>query len=200
MVKLIKYREQVFTTKFSRILYCVPIAQSDLHHNLFQEMQNHFPEIELIFDLPKISDVTSDSLPKLILLDDLMVKMFSDKAMEEMFTMHSHHHGVSIIFTSQNYFNSSKSKTIIRQCTYKVIFNQPTDSILLRNIGGQIKPNNPGFLLKIFEKLDSYFPDDNYKYILIDGNPSSALKNMNVRTHIFPNSDGVITPLTFFTE
>lgn len=163
-------------------------------------MQKYCPEIELVLDLPKISLINSDDLPKLLLLDDLMNRIFEDKRFEELFTMLSHHCSASVVFTSQNFFNSTKSKTIIRQCSYKVIFNHRTDSILLRNIGSQIKPKDPHFLIKIFEMLDVYFPDDNFKYILIDGNPLSSMKNLYVRTHIFPNSDGVIEPLCFFTN
>ena len=44
-----------------------------------------------------------------------MAQIFSNKDMEELFTQSSHHYSNSVIYTSQNYFNSKKDQTIIRE-------------------------------------------------------------------------------------
>lgn len=165
---------------------------------IYESIKKYFQEAELIFGLPKPSDLIGDSLPKLVIMDDLMQQIFSSPFMEEVFIQHSHHSSCSLIFTTQNFFNTGKTKTIIRQCNYKVIFNSPSDQLILRHIGCQLKPENPNFLINIFSTLDRLFPKDDYKYVLIDGEPKSKMKQLRVRTHIFPNNDNKIQPLCFF--
>jgi len=171
---------------------------SQIHHQTYEKMKEHFPSMEYCLDLPRLSDILMDNLPKLLIMDDLSSKILRTPFMEDLFIQHSHHQNCSVIFTTQNYFESSKNKTIIRQCNYKVIFQSPSDMVLLRHISCQIKPDDANFLSRIFEKLENLFPDDSYRYVLIDGEPKSPMKNMRVRTHIFRNSDGVINPLCFF--
>lgn len=116
----------------------------------------------------------------------------------KLFLQNSHHNSCSIIFTSQNFFSNSKSKTIIRQCTYKVFFDNPSDRVLLRTISCQIQPENPNFLLEIFRHLEKFEPNNTFNYILIDANPQSVMRKLNVRSNIFPDQDGVVRPLCFF--
>lgn len=128
-----------------------------------------------------------------------MNTIFANKFMEEMFIQNSHHNSCSIMFTSQNFFSSSKTKTIIRQCTYKVFFDNPSDRVLLRAISCQVAPENPNFLLQIFKLLEQYDPHNTFNYVLVDGNPQSVMRKLNVRSNIFPEKDGIIRPLCFFT-
>lgn len=126
--------------------------------------------------------------------------VFNDATMEETFSQNSHHHNLSIIFTSQNYFASSKNRTIIRQTTYKIIFNDPSDKTLMRNISCQISPSMPQFLSRCFKTLEQYFPEDQHSYILIDSHYQSPLKKLNVRSKVLPSSDNKIRPICFFPE
>ena len=129
-----------------------------------------------------------------------MNSIFADRFMEEMFIQNSHHNSVSIIFTTQNFFSNSKTKTIIRQCTYKVFFDNPSDRVLLRTISCQITPDNPNFFLEIFKDLEKFDPSNSFNYILVDANPQSAMRKLNVRSNIFPEIDGKIRPFCFFSE
>lgn len=198
ILKLIKSRELLFDTKFNRILYCVPPKKSQVHLTIFDKIKEFFNQAELIYGLPKPTDIIGDALPKLVIIDDQMTQIFTSPFMEEVFIQHSHHSSCSLIFTTQNFFNSGKTKTIIRQCNYKVIFNSPADQVILRHISCQLKPDQPNFLINVFQTLDQLFPADDYKYILIDGEPKSKMKKLRIRTHIFPNNDNVIEPICFF--
>jgi len=201
LINLIKHREQVFTTRFSRIFYCVPSKASNLHSAIFEEMKRFYPNLEFVLDVPKPTDVLCDDLPKLVMFDDLMNLIFENKFIEELFVQSSHHNSCSVVFTSQNFYSSSKNKNIMRQLTYKVLFNTlRTDQILLRTIGCQLKAENPNFLIDIFQTLEKLFPDDNFKYLVIDSEPQSIMKNLYIRTHVFPDKDGLITPLCFFSR
>jgi hypothetical protein len=198
ILKLIKSRELLFDTKFNRILYCVPPKKSQVHITIFDKIKEFFNQAELIYGLPKPADIIGDTLPKLVIIDDQMLQIFNSPFMEEVFIQHSHHSSCSLIFTTQNFFNSGKTKTIIRQCNYKVIFNSPADQVILRHISCQLKPDQPNFLINVFQTLDQLFPSDDYKYILIDGEPKSKMKKLRIRTHIFPNAENVIEPICFF--
>ena len=201
LMNLIKFREQIFTTRFSKIYYCVPSKTSKLHNEIFDQMKKWYPNLELVIDIPKPNDILSDDLPKLVMFDDLMNLVFENKFVEELFIQSSHHNSCSVIFTSQNFYSSSKNRTIMRQLTYKVIFNTlRTDQILLRTLGCQLKTENPNFLIEIFETLEKTYPYDNFKYIVIDSEPKSVMKSLHIRTHVFPNNDGSITPLCFFSK
>jgi len=171
---------------------------SQMHHETYENMKKYFPGLEYCLDLPKASEIMFDNLPKLIIMDDLSQKLLRCPFMEEIFSRHSRHNSCSMIFTIQNYFADSKSKTIIRQCNYKVIFQSPTDLVLLRHISCQIKPDDGNFLIKVFQKLDKLFPTTRHKYILIDGEPESPMKDLRIRSNIFPNSNGRIEPICFF--
>lgn len=195
-MKLIEHRKSIFTTHFARVMYCVPAHNADLHEEFFKKLKAMCPEIELIYGLPKPNQIKSDTLPKLLLIDDLVKQLLKDPFMEECFVQNSHHNGCSIAFCTQNFYESSKSKTIVRQCNYKVFFNSNCDKVLLRNIGAQIEPNRPQILIEAFKLLDKLNPPDKYKYILIDGDSQSAMRNLFIRTDIFP-VDGVIRPICF---
>jgi hypothetical protein len=198
IMKLVKFRELLFDTKFNRILYCVPAKKSHVHLEIFNKIKEFFNHAELIFGLPTPTHIIGDTLPKLVIIDDQMQQIFASTFMEEVFIQHSHHGSCSLIFTTQNFFNTGKTKTIIRQCNYKVIFNSPSDQIILRHISCQLKPDQPNFLINVFQTLEELFPSDDYKYILIDGEPKSKMKKLRIRTHIFPNNNNVIEPVVFF--
>jgi len=129
-----------------------------------------------------------------------MNSIFANKFMEDTFTKNSHHTSCSIVFTTQNFFSCTKSKTLIRNCNYKVFFDNPSDRILLRTISCQMTPENPNFLLQVFKLLEQYDQSNKFPYVFVDAHSLSSMKQLNVRSNIFPDKDGIITPLCFFTK
>jgi hypothetical protein len=117
---------------------------------------------------------------------------------QQMFIDHSHHFSASVIFTTQSYFTNG-AKTIRDNCTYKVFFKNPVDEQTLRNVSSQLTVKTPNFLNACFRNLDYYYKKDNYKYILVDGHPSSSMPDFRVRSRIFPGEglDGRINPVAF---
>lgn len=196
LMKLIEHRKSLFTTHFARVMYCVPAHNAHLHEEFFNKLKEMCPEIELILGLPKPNQINSDTLPKLLLIDDLVKQLLADPFMEQCFVQNSHHQGCSIAFCTQNFYENSKSKTIVRQCNFKVFFNSNCDKILLRNIGAQIEPSRPSILIEAFKLLQKQNPSDKYKYLLIDGDSQSAMPDFFIRTNIFPVND-IIRPICF---
>lgn len=196
---MIKNREQLITTNFYRVLLCVPSLNSTSYENLYQEIKEEIPQLEFILDLPKPSDIRGDSLPKLVILDDLIMQIINNPFIEELFCQLSHHNSCSIIYTTQNFFSSSRTKTIMRNTNYKVLFKDRSDKLSMRNIGIQIAPEMPNFLNFCFKELEKFFPHDVYRYILIDSHSQSPLQHFFVRSHIFPDkTSNKIRPVCFF--
>ena len=177
-------------------MYYLPHSLQEAHSEFITKVQSICPEIEILYGLPTPQETRANFLPKLLLVDDQMVPLLNSPNMEDFFTQDSHHYNCSIFFTLQNYYSSGRSKTILRQCVYKIIFNDPGDRILIRNISCTVAPNAQ-FLSKCFQMLEQRFPSDLH-YLLIDTNPRSAMKQMVVQSQIFPNESNEIIPICFF--
>jgi len=72
---MIKYREEIFTTRFHRIIYAIPSEQYQQKIPFFNSMKEEFPQLELILSLPKESDLLDNSLPKLLILGEYYLKI-----------------------------------------------------------------------------------------------------------------------------
>lgn len=199
ILKLLKHRKQMFSTAFSRIVYCVPGNSLEAHQNFITQLKEVCPTVEVSIDLPKSSELKSDLLHKLFILDDLFHLISSSQLMTEAFLMTSHHYNSSLIFTTQNFFHQARDKSVVRNCSYKAIFNDKSDQTLIRNISSQI--SHPQFLASCFKSIESLFPEENYPYILIDSDKKSLLKKCPIRSRIFPmDPDNEVRPLCFFPD
>jgi hypothetical protein len=85
-------------------------------------------------------------MPCLILIDDLMRDLLSSDAMLDLITKHVHHNNLTVCFTMQYYYMSSKfGKALQRNCQYRVIFFNRVDQRELSTMSSQIA-NSPHFL------------------------------------------------------
>jgi hypothetical protein len=198
---LIKFREVLFTSKFYRIIYCQPESLFSHSNPIFQKIKSEFPTAELVFGVPKLNELQleQNTLPCLLILDDLMTSVLNSEHMKQLFCVQVHHCNISCIFTSQNYFSPSRfGKTISRNVHYKVLFFNRIELVELRHISIQITPKCPNFLYSSFKFLQKTYPFEYSHYIIIDGHSRSKMSDMHVRTHIFPEKDGEIRPIVFF--
>jgi hypothetical protein len=200
--KLIQNSDHVFSTRFHRIIYCQPEILLNRDNHIFSKIKTEFPSAELHFGLPKISELYLDlnSLPCLLIIDDLMTDLLNSAQMVELFSVQVHHYNISVIFTLQNFFAASRyGKSISQNVHYKVFFYNRLDLVELRHISLQINPNSPNFLATCFQFLENRFPHVKYKhYIVIDGHAKSLISQFYVRTNIFPDYNNEITPIIFF--
>jgi len=201
ILQLIENREKLFSSKFVRIIYCQPELLGHSNNEFFNRLKSFFPQAELNFGLPNISKLNLDinTLPYLVIIDDLMTELLDSAAMVDFLAVQVHHFNISTIFTLQNYFAPSKfGKTIMRNVNYKVYFYNRLDLRELRNISLQIVPNCPLFMQSNFNFLHKKFPNDPSHYILVDGHFRNKLPSLFVRSRIFPMKDGQIKPIFFF--
>ena len=93
------------------MIYCCGEYQKE-----FDELLETIPNIELLDGLP--DDLYSDGHKNsLVVLDDLMSQCSNDKRMSDLFTRASHHHGMTVLYLTQNLFLPAKlSRTISLKC------------------------------------------------------------------------------------
>lgn len=197
--EIVRYRRQLFTTEYSAIYYCLPETPFNSGFEKFtHDLKIICPEIRILENLPSPDLLRESELPKLFILDDLMEEIFKSNFMPEFFTRGSHHFSNSIIFTSQNYFNTKKDLTIMRNLSYKIIFHKSGELIYMSSICRQFS-RDPNFLEKIFALLEEEeCPNviDN-RFILFDSHPNVAMRSFPIRAMILPRKDGEIRPLLF---
>jgi hypothetical protein len=70
--------------------------------SLYKE-QIHNVEIRYVEGLPSEDEILEDKL-HIVIIDDLMTELGSDKKLTNLFTKGSHHNDISVIFMSQNIF------------------------------------------------------------------------------------------------
>lgn len=68
----------------------------------------------------------------------------------------------------------------------------PVDDLVVRTISSQLKfraVNGQSFLNWCFDAIMEYFPNWNYPYIIIDGNPQTKNHWFRIRSKIFPENE-----------
>jgi hypothetical protein len=182
-------------------VFCQPESLAHRPNTAFDRLKKSFPALELVNGLPDISKLNLDlnQSPCLLIIDDQMNALLDSKEMVELLCIKIHHFQISTIFTLQNYFASSKyGRTISRNVNYKVFFFNRVDLREIKNISVQISPSNPDFMQSNFNFLFEKYPDDPSHYVIVDGHYRSKLRNLYVRSRIFPNASNVIEPIFFF--
>ncbi|MBM3938636.1 MAG: hypothetical protein FJ333_08310 [Sphingomonadales bacterium] len=201
IVKLLVNKDKMFDVNFEQVLYCAPESLILRHNPIFEKIKVSFPGAQIVSGLPDISklNLNIDTRPKLIIIDDLMNEFLNSEAMVHLMAVQGHHFNITTIFTLQNFFAPSRyGKTSPRNANYKVVFFNRTDVTEIRNISMQICPQQPRFLIESFEFLKREFSEP--PYILIDGHTHSPLKELFVRSQIFPTEGGKFRPIFFFPK
>ena len=112
----------LFRTTPSQIHYCYGVWQDGFQ--LMKEQGVKFHE-----GVPD-TDQLKTWFPKggLLVLDDLMAEGGNDKRVLDLFTKHSHHQNVTVLYLCQDMFPPGKyAKSISRNAHYIVAFKNPRD-------------------------------------------------------------------------
>lgn len=155
-----------------RILYCYGTWQS-----AFQDLQG----VEFHDGLPDRNKLETDQL---LILDDLMSEV--DKKTVDIFTKHSHHVGVSVIFLTQNFFHKSL-RTITLNCHYLVLFKSPRDLSQVQHLASQMYPTKTRFFVESFKDATQ----QPFGYLLVDLKPDTP-EEYRLRTGVFPGETSYV--------
>ena len=163
--KLLTENQHLFKEKPKQIHYCYSEDQDG-----FRTMKQH----GVIFH-KGIPDSTF--LPKwfpkggLLVLDDLMEEGGNDKSVLDLFTKHSHHRNITVIYICQDMFPPGKyAKSISRNAHYVIAFKNPRDQLGFRNLLLQVYPTKWKHVQDRFRDITQ----TPYGYMMLDLHPTSA--------------------------
>ena len=90
------------------------------------------------------------------MLDDLMDEGSGDKNILDLFTKHSHHRNITVIYLCQDMFPMGKyAKSISRNAHYVVAFKNPRDQLGVRNLLLQSFPTQWKEVLEVLRRVTS---------------------------------------------
>ncbi len=128
------------------------------------------------------------SIPKLIVIDDLMTSSSQSKNVQELFTKGVHHCNTSVIFLTQNLFNQGRYARDMRLNThYIAIFRSPTFISQVCHLGRQLMPHKKNFILEAYKDATKNL----YSYLFIILHPASE-DQVRIRTGILPQESEII--------
>ena len=94
-----------------------------------------------------------------------------DKTVLDIFTKHSHHRNITVLYLCQDMFPPGKfAKSISRNAHYIVAFKNPRDQLGLRNVALQAFPNKWQAVLDVFRRATSR----PFGYLVLDLHPATS--------------------------
>lgn len=133
---------------------------------------------------PDTEDLQDSTLPKLLVIDDMM--SHNDPKLADLFTKGCHHYNISVFYITQNIFHQGKGKRDVSlNAHYMVCFKNPRDKAQIRHLAYQVCPENPLFLQEAYTDATS----EPHGYLLLDLKQDTP-DEYRFRTNIFP-SDSV---------
>ena len=98
----------------------------------------------------------SDWFPRggVLILDDLMAEGSNDKNVLDLFTKHSHHRNITVLYLCQDMFPPGKyAKSISMNAHYIVAFKNPRDQLGMRNVLLQAFPQRWNAIQRTFQTV-----------------------------------------------
>ena len=114
------------------------------------------------------------------MLDDLMAEGGEDKELLDLFTKHSHHQNITVLYLCQDMFPPGKyAKSISRNAHYIVAFKNPRDQLGMRNLLLQAFPTCWQGMMDVYQKVT----ERPFGYMVLDLHPGSD-DNKRVFSHL----------------
>ena len=106
----------------------------------------------------------------LLVLDDLMTEGCDDKELLDLFTKHSHHKNITVMYLCQDMFPPGKyAKSISRNVHYIVAFKNPRDQLAMKNLLLQAFPSYWSDMMTVYQKV----AERPFGYMVLDLHPAS---------------------------
>jgi len=170
ILQLLKHRETVYAQKFDKFFYCLPQNKAESRTKFISKLKEECPEIRLCEGFPDLDEnyMKNEDEAKLVIFDDLSASLINDKDFYELLTQDSHHFNITVIYTSQNFFEKSKEhgNGLAKQISIKIVFNDKSDKSVLKSIGRK-SFNDPNYLVKAMSEIVNFFPEDRCHYLVI---------------------------------
>ena len=106
----------------------------------------------------------------LLVLDDLMAEGGEDKELLDLFTKHSHHPNITVLYLCQDMFPPGKyAKSISRNAHSIVAFKNPRDQLGMKNLLLQAFPTCWQDMMDVYQKVT----ERPFRYTVLDLHPAS---------------------------
>jgi hypothetical protein len=182
--RLIEHADKMFVPPPVKIYYAYGAWQS-----LFETMKDKVTFHEGVPSKSLMDEWSADGDPILVVMDDLMDQIVSNREVLHYVTVMSHHRNITLIMMFQNIYPPGKyARTISLNCHYLILFNNARDKLQVMNLGRQIAPGQSAFYMDAYEKAMNMCKCN---YLVTDLHPQ-ADKKLRIRTRIFPDDDGPI--------
>ena len=135
--------------------------------------------VRMIQGLPDLSKLKSDNRPKLLILDDLMQEMKSNKNLVTLFTRGSHHWNLSVVNIVQNLFFEGRTSRVNAQ--YLVLMKNPSDQLQAMNLAKQLYPGKTNYFMEAYRDACG----QSYGYLFVDL-CQNVEDSTRLKTNIFP--------------
>jgi len=168
---LLDHLEELFVNPPPTIHYCYGAWQDG-----FKDVED--AGVQFHEGIPE-SDHLKSWFPKggLLVLDDLMAEGGEDKALLELFTKHSHHQNITVLYLCQHMFPPGKyAKSISRNAHYIVALKNPRDQLGMKNLLLQAFPTCWQNMMDAYQKVT----ERPFGYTVLDLHPAS-----DGRKHVF---------------
>lgn len=173
--RFLKHLNEVVNTSFVEVVYCAPESS-------YPDLTECEIPVRFLDYIPD-SVMFADKKPRLVVIDDLMRE--SNDQVVDLFTKHSHHFGLSVIFITQNIFHKGKGmRDISLNSHYIVAYKSPRDRGQFAALARQICPGNTHFANEVFEDATS----GPYGYLVMDLTQTTP-DHLRFRTNIFPDDN-----------
>ena len=172
--KLISNKDEMIKPNIEKIIYC---------YSEWQALFDTYDKTLVNFHHGMIDvDQLDKSKKNLLIIDDLISEI--DSKMEDIFTKHSHHRNVSIIFITQNLFLKSRHmRTMSLNASYLSLFKNPRDVNQVSFLARQMFPPKEG---KFLQEAYADATEKPYGYLFIDLKQETN-ERLRIRTGIFPD-------------
>jgi len=185
--QMLAHSAGMFQLDFSKVIYCY----GSTWQPIFDEMLNDKPDMTFREGLPSVEELetfTTGEKHTCLILDDLMMEINSSPKIEKLWTVHSHHFNMTIIYLAHNLYQKSPSaRTISLNTQYYILFKNHRDTLQILHFARQIYPNKTQYFMQAYQLATK----EAYGYIVVDLT-SLAVEDYRLRTHIFPGEDTFI--------
>ena len=149
-------------------------------------------KITLVVGIPDdLTGFTKQKQHGVFIFDDSQSEICDSQEIADLFTKKCHHENISTIVIFQNLFCEGKHrKTIYRNASYLILFNNPLDYTLAYSLARKIYPQRSSIFLDMFKNAMK----KPYGYLFIDGKVSTP-EDARFRTDLFgKNFQRVLVP------
>jgi len=175
-------RENMFTEKPTKILYCYGVHQPFYDRMKLDNIEWHegIPSYDML-------ERMNDNSFKIIVLDDLMEQIIRNVEMQNLFTKYCHHFHMTVIFITQNVSAQGPcARSIALNTHILVLFANKRDESQSSYLAKQLYPGYGFGFMEAYENATS----PPFGYLVVDCHPQSP-REIKLRTHIFPGEDTI---------